>query len=480
MQQLDYVRDWGGRFVTAVPDAASLAVKIAVTGASGFVGRHVVAELRPARRAGDRCRARDPARLGVVPHDVVACDVVGDDRDGRLRARSAGPTCCCTSPGAGCRTTDSLHHFERELPAQYRFLQAMVAGGLRNVVVTGTCFEYGMQSGPLHEELDAAPSTPTASPRTRCGASCSCLRRQRPFALTWARLFYLWGDGQAPNSLWPQLRTAALRGDADVPHVRRRAAARLPAGRRPRRRVSSTSRWPAPTTASSTSAPASRSRCEPSSKQWIRDERLDDRSRARPLSVPGPRADGVLGRRHQAAPLPRRARRMTVAEAIYRADRMPVLQNRMFDSAQAARDCAKGDVVLVQSSETGLVFNQAFEPELMVYDRDYQNEQGHSAAFQRHLQDVAARRRAPPRRAQPDRGRLRQGPTSSSSSPPPATTSPASTRPTKARTRASSRSTSRRRPGCRPTASSCATCSSTCPTRSRSCAACATPTAAAG
>lgn len=73
---------------------------------------------------------------------------------------------------------------------------------------------------------------------------------------------------------------------------------------------------------------------------------------------------------------------------VYRAEQLPVLQNRMFATAQAARDCARGDVVLVQSLETGLVFNQAFRPELVEYDADYQNEQGLSAAFARHLDAV--------------------------------------------------------------------------------------------
>ena len=73
---------------------------------------------------------------------------------------------------------------------------------------------------------------------------------------------------------------------------------------------------------------------------------------------------------------------------VYRAEQLPVLQNRMFATAQAARDCARGDVVLVQSLATGLVFNQAFRPELVRYDADYQNEQGLSGAFTRHLDDV--------------------------------------------------------------------------------------------
>jgi len=73
---------------------------------------------------------------------------------------------------------------------------------------------------------------------------------------------------------------------------------------------------------------------------------------------------------------------------VYRAEQLPVLQNRMFASEEAARACARGDVVLVQSAATGLVFNRAFRPELVEYDADYQNEQGLSAAFARHLDAV--------------------------------------------------------------------------------------------
>jgi Methyltransferase domain len=75
---------------------------------------------------------------------------------------------------------------------------------------------------------------------------------------------------------------------------------------------------------------------------------------------------------------------------IYRAEQLPVLQNRMFASERAARECTRGDVVLVQSLATGLVFNRAFRPELVDYDPDYQNEQGLSAAFARHLEAVLA------------------------------------------------------------------------------------------
>lgn len=80
---------------------------------------------------------------------------------------------------------------------------------------------------------------------------------------------------------------------------------------------------------------------------------------------------------------------MTRYRELYRASQLPVFQNRMFHSERAARDCAKGDVVLVQDLETGLIFNQAFRPELMQYDADYQNEQAESAVFQKHLEKMS-------------------------------------------------------------------------------------------
>jgi SAM-dependent methyltransferase len=68
---------------------------------------------------------------------------------------------------------------------------------------------------------------------------------------------------------------------------------------------------------------------------------------------------------------------------------LPLFQNRMYDSAEAARACPRGDVVLVEDATTGLVHNAAFDAARMDYDSAYQNEQGMSPQFQRHLDRVA-------------------------------------------------------------------------------------------
>lgn len=73
---------------------------------------------------------------------------------------------------------------------------------------------------------------------------------------------------------------------------------------------------------------------------------------------------------------------------LYRAARLPVLQNRTFANTESAKASACGDIVLVQDDLSGLIFNDAFDVAKLSYDSDYQNEQAHSAQFQRHLADV--------------------------------------------------------------------------------------------
>ncbi|MDM0081979.1 class I SAM-dependent methyltransferase [Variovorax sp. J31P179] len=73
---------------------------------------------------------------------------------------------------------------------------------------------------------------------------------------------------------------------------------------------------------------------------------------------------------------------------LLRVNGLPVLQNRVYSSASSAMTSPKGGMVLVQDDVTGLVFNAAFDADLLNYDADYQNEQACSSVFRRHLDEV--------------------------------------------------------------------------------------------
>ena len=187
-------------------------MKIAVTGASGFVGRHVLAALCT-HEVDVVAVTRDAAHLNGIDVSVriVEMDIFSPPKN--CFEHLGSPDVLIHLAWDGLPNYRSLHHFETELPRQYQFLKAMVEGGLSSMLATGTCFEYGMQSGALSEELPPQPDNPYGYAKNALRQQLQYLKSERSFNLTWARLFYMYGEGQAAASLYPKLKEAALRGD---------------------------------------------------------------------------------------------------------------------------------------------------------------------------------------------------------------------------------------------------------------------------
>lgn len=209
--RLGYIREWGGQFASA----GGVLMKVAVTGASGFVGRYVLADL---------------ATRGI--------ETVATSRSGAVQYAQPGQTTCALELSrlpddpfellgrpdvvvhlawSGLPNYWSLAHFESELSRQYAFLAALVRGGLRNLVVSGTCFEYGMSNGPLIETQAALPSNPYGYAKDALRRQLEFLRAEVDFALTWMRIFYLFGEGQGAGSLYSQLCAAVAAGERVFP-----------------------------------------------------------------------------------------------------------------------------------------------------------------------------------------------------------------------------------------------------------------------
>lgn len=190
-------------------------MNVLVTGASGFVGRHLVSALL-ARGFKVRAVSRNVEAARALPwfDDVqfIAADIHDPDLD--VAALVRGVDAIAHLAWTGLPNYQALFHFERNLVLDYGFLKRVVEAGVSQVLVTGTCFEYGLQSGPLSETVAAQPNTPYGLAKHTLRLFLEALQREQPFNLQWARLFYLHGEGQNPNSLLASLDRAIDAGNA--------------------------------------------------------------------------------------------------------------------------------------------------------------------------------------------------------------------------------------------------------------------------
>lgn len=186
-------------------------MKIAITGASGFIGQHVMNALIK-KSVQVTAVTRNPEKLSKFAKSasIVKLDIGKADND--VFNILGKPDILIHLAWEGLPNYKSLHHFEIELPRQYAFLKKMIKGGLCRVIVTGTCQEYGMQSGALSEKTETKPGTPYAFAKDALRKELEFLKMHIDFELTWARLFYLYGEGQSEKSLFPQLKKAVLSG----------------------------------------------------------------------------------------------------------------------------------------------------------------------------------------------------------------------------------------------------------------------------
>ncbi len=113
----------------------------------------------------------------------------------------------------GLSNYDSDHHIEQNLPDSLEFLKSMISNGTNQILVAGTCFEYGHQCGEIRSSAQAQPITKYAQAKDRLRKELINYQKINDFKLQWARLFYVFGDGQSPSSILSQLDAAIDRNE---------------------------------------------------------------------------------------------------------------------------------------------------------------------------------------------------------------------------------------------------------------------------
>ncbi|KAF0137733.1 MAG: NAD-dependent epimerase/dehydratase [Xanthobacteraceae bacterium] len=181
-----------------------------ITGASGFIGRHVVRAL-----SGDRWQIHgvvrhgaDPGVKGVTWHrtDLLRPGAASNLIE-QVRPEAIMHLAWNAMPGKFWEAPDNLDW----MAASLELYRAFVANGGKRALFAGTCAEYDWS----HELLDEAdtPLKPATLYGTTKAALFQVLSAAAPrdgVALAWARVFFLYGPFEAEARLVPYVIRALM------------------------------------------------------------------------------------------------------------------------------------------------------------------------------------------------------------------------------------------------------------------------------
>lgn len=188
------------------------AMSFLVTGATGFIGTHVVSSaLSMGHEVGVITRTFDKASQQFG--DKVKIYTVDELFSGDIDASYEKVIHLAWADVSNYMDESNLRE---NLLLQTKFIDSLTALGISDITVAGTCLEYGMREGKCSEAEPAPEFYPTAYAKAKNELYSYIVDKKSPeLNFKWLRFFYVYGVGSRPNSLLSLLLKAIENGDKE-------------------------------------------------------------------------------------------------------------------------------------------------------------------------------------------------------------------------------------------------------------------------
>ncbi|SHJ50476.1 NAD-dependent epimerase/dehydratase family protein [Parasporobacterium paucivorans] len=186
--------------------------RIVVTGAGGYIGRHVVKQLLDLNHhviAIDINTKNVDARAEIMNYDIF-------NPSGNIFEELGKPDICLHLAWKDGFVHNSDAHIEF-LPLHYKFINNLVDGGLRQIAVLGSMHEVGYHEGAIDENTPSRPRSLYGIAKNALRESLEVVNQSKNFKMQWLRAFYIYGDDLGNNSIFTKLLMSEKEGKEEFP-----------------------------------------------------------------------------------------------------------------------------------------------------------------------------------------------------------------------------------------------------------------------
>ena len=184
-------------------------MKVLVTGATGFVGNHVIHELLNTEHTIIATSTNEGSAHHFDWFDYIEYVpwTIGNEINTNLFNYFHQPDLCIHLAWDRLTNFRDPSHEVEVFESHLNFTKTLITQGLSKLTVTGTCLEYGLTEGELNEGLAPNPTIPYPIGKNKLRIELENLQNTNSFELDWVRLFYMFGKGQNPKSILALLET---------------------------------------------------------------------------------------------------------------------------------------------------------------------------------------------------------------------------------------------------------------------------------